>query len=82
MSEENNTKTSDLKEREIGAFWSKTKQGSDEKYLTGYIEVDGTRYDLVCFRNNLKQEGENTPDLRVYKGKKLSSKANNNAAPF
>ena len=57
--------TNDWKEREAGAFWSREKKGG-EKYLTGYVQVNGERVQLVAFRNKFKQDGENTPDLRVY----------------
>jgi len=57
--------TNDWKEREAGAFWSREKNGG-EKYLTGYVEVNGERVQVVAFRNKFKKEGENTPDLRVY----------------
>lgn len=47
---------------EIGALWKReSKQGVT--YLTGKINGQ----DVVIFRNQHKQDGEKTPDYRVYR---------------
>mgnify|MGYP006228553265 FL=1 len=71
--------TNDWKEREAGAFWSREKNGG-EKYLTGYVQVNGERVQLVAFRNKFKQDGENTPDLRVYLDNRDTEAANSSGA--
>lgn len=61
MSEEKN----DWKERECGALWS-YESAKGKKYSSGYVEVDGKKVQVVVMRNTLKQEGEKTPDARIY----------------
>lgn len=56
---------SDWKEREVGALWSYTSNAGN-KYSSGYIEVDGKRVQVVVMKNTHKQEGEKTPDARIY----------------
>ena len=47
----------------IGALWVK------EKMMSGNIEVDGKKIDIVVFKNTYKKEGERTPDYRIFKSK-------------
>lgn len=47
--------------KDIGALWVKTSKAG-KTYLSGTIQ--GQR--VVVFRNERKQEGERTPDWRVY----------------
>lgn len=55
----------DWKEREVGALWSYESKGG-KKYSQGYVEIDGVKTQVVVMRNTLKQEGEKTPDARIY----------------
>lgn len=59
-----NNKTS--KEQEAGAFWlRKSKAGAT--YLSGYVlNEDKEKVQLVVFKNSFKQEGDPSPDYRVY----------------
>jgi uncharacterized protein (DUF736 family) len=50
------------KQDEIGALWVKTS-GKGLEFMSG--KINGA--DVVLFRNTHKQEGEKTPDWRVYK---------------
>lgn len=56
------------KDDELGGLWErKTKTGNH--MLTGKIKLpDGGELEIVAFWNDKKQEGERTPDWRVYKG--------------
>lgn len=66
--EEQKTTKEEWKERELGALWS--YEGKSGKYLQGYVEIEGKRHQVVCFKNVHKQEGEKTPDVRIYLDKK------------
>tara|TARA_Y100000310_G_scaffold333205_1_gene410281 strand:- start:216 stop:464 length:249 start_codon:yes stop_codon:yes gene_type:complete len=58
-------------DRELGALWVNTKQGSNEKYLTGHINDEK----VIVFKNKFKEENAKAPDFRVYKQKELESSA-------
>lgn len=55
----------DWKERECGAIWAK-ESASGNKYSSGYVTVNGEKVQIMIMRNTHKQEGENTPDARIY----------------
>ena len=58
-------------DRELGALWVNTKQGSNEKYLTGHINDEK----VIVFKNKFKDENPKAPDFRVYKQKEMDSPA-------
>lgn len=49
----------------IGALWIHDKQDGS-KYLSGNIDVDGRKVEIVIFKNTFKKEGEKTPDYRIF----------------
>lgn len=49
---------------ELGALWKKT--GAKGEYLTGTIEVNGQKINVVCFATN-NDPGSNRPAWRVLK---------------
>lgn len=52
------------KQKDIGAVWvRKTSKG--EKFLGISVEIEGTKYSLVGFRNSFKKEDKH-PDFRLY----------------
>jgi hypothetical protein len=51
---------------ELGALW--TKEGKAGKYMTGYIEVNGQRIDIVVFTNN-KRKSDKSPNARILRSK-------------
>ena len=52
---------------ELGALWDKTS-GRGAQFMSGKLKLpDGQEYEVVVFRNSHKQEGERTPDWRIYK---------------
>jgi uncharacterized protein (DUF736 family) len=57
--------------RELGALWVNTKQGSGEKYLTGHINDEK----VIVFKNKFKEENAKAPDFRVYKQKEMDGSA-------
>jgi uncharacterized protein (DUF736 family) len=80
MATQPQTNNKPKKEDEIGAFWRKTKQDGGD-YYTGYFQTKGgERVNVVIFPNSFKQEGEMTPDLRVYESKPLTQGASRPAA--
>lgn len=60
----------DEKEKSIGAFWRKTAQ-TGENYWSGELEINGEKIAVVAFANKMKQPGERTPDIRLFKSKPL-----------
>jgi len=59
------------KEYSIGAFWRKEGK-SGVKYWSGVLELPGMdKIEVVAFANTRKQEGEKTPDIRMYRSKPL-----------
>ena len=57
----------DWKEYSVGALWLNNK-GTQRAHYSGDITIDGVKHRVVVWPNSLKQEGEKTPDLRVYSG--------------
>lgn len=51
---------------ELGALWK--KQNANGTFLTGTIEVDGKRIDIVVFDNRYKRS-DNHPDYRILRSK-------------
>lgn len=49
---------------EVGAIWNKVS-ASGNKYMSGYVEVNGKRQDVVVF-SNANKANPNAPDYRVY----------------
>ena len=70
MSDNTETKkTNEWAEREIGALWK--REGSNQKYLSGKLKVDGKEVGVVVFTNRNKAEGSNQPDFRMYRDKPM-----------
>jgi len=63
----NNEKSSDWKDREVGALWR--VDGSNQSFYSGSIKLGGKSLKIVCFKNKFKEKGSNQPDLRVYESK-------------
>lgn len=59
-------------EKSIGALWNKqAKNGSS--YMTGNIEVNGAKINVVVFFN--KKSKESQPDYQIYVSKPLEQKS-------
>tara|TARA_Y100000310_G_C20687347_1_gene819952 strand:+ start:3679 stop:3930 length:252 start_codon:yes stop_codon:yes gene_type:complete len=70
MSDNTETKkTNEWAEREIGALWK--REGSNQKYLSGKLKVEGQEVGVVVFTNRHKAEGSNQPDFRMYRDKPM-----------
>jgi hypothetical protein len=63
-------------EDELGALWEKS--GAKGAYMTGTIEIDGTKHNVVLFKNGNKKS-EKSPDWRVLRSK---PKADTSSVPF
>lgn len=50
-------------ERNLGALWE--KQGKKGRYMSGYVEIDGVKHEIVVFPNGYK-DAENKPDWKIY----------------
>ena len=59
------------KERELGALWVKNGRSGD--FLSGHCLVDGSRVEMVVFRNKNKTS-DRAPDYILYKSKPLDQK--------
>ena len=54
-------------EKSMGALW--VKKGK-VRFLSGIIEhPDGTKMDIVVFKNTYKKEGDNQPDFRIFEAR-------------
>lgn len=54
-------------QKSIGAFWKKISvKGTN--YMSGNIEINGKKIQLVVFEN--KKEKENQPDYKIYLSEK------------
>jgi len=52
------------KQKDIGALWQNLSK-SGNKYLSGSIEIDGTKHKIVVFANSYKEK-ETHPDYKIY----------------
>ena len=53
-----------MNEKNIGALWThESKHGT--KYLSGVIEIDGKKHEIVIFKNTYKEEPKH-PDFRIF----------------
>lgn len=43
--------------------------------MSGSIDIDGQKVNIVVFKNKHKQEGERTPDYRIFKSEPKSEQA-------
>lgn len=60
------------KGKDIGALW--VKRGSKGEYLSGYVEIGGQKYPVVCFPNGYKKEAKH-PDYRILPSEKREQRA-------
>jgi len=52
------------KKQSIGALWS--KQGRNGDYLSGNVEINGVKHNIICFINGFKELPKH-PDYQIYK---------------
>lgn len=55
-----------MKEDELGALW--LKEGKSGKYMSGRIEVNGEKINIVVFKNTYKEK-ENQPDYKILRSR-------------
>lgn len=53
------------KSSEMGGLWLK-ESAAGKKYMSGKLTLNGSAVEVVVFKNEHKQQGERTPDYRVY----------------
>ena len=51
---------------EIGALWQAVSKATNMKYYNGSVTINGTKHDIVVFKNKYKQENDKTPNWRIY----------------
>lgn len=57
-----------MENKSIGALWThESKDGN--KYLSGVVEVDGKKVDIVVFKNKYKKESKH-PDFQIFLSRK------------
>jgi uncharacterized protein (DUF736 family) len=56
------------KQDELGALWLKTS-GAGMKFMGGKITIGDRTEEVVVFKNQYKEQGDNKPDYRVYRSK-------------
>ena len=54
--------------KSIGALWTHTSK-KEEKYLTGSVEIDGRKIDIVVFKNKFKDQ-DKQPDFKIFLSEK------------
>lgn len=64
---------------ELGGLWLKEAQASGKKYMSGRLTIGDESVDVVVFKNEYKQEGERTPDYRVYRSQPRQDAPTRNA---
>lgn len=52
----------ETREKDLGCLWVKTSAKGE--YMTGVIEIDGVKTNIVCFINGSKKEAKH-PDWRI-----------------
>ena len=67
------------KERELGALWVKNGRSGD--FLSGHCLVDGSRVEMVVFRNKNKTS-DRAPDYILYKSKPLDQNSATQKTPL
>ena len=65
-------------EKDIGALW--IKNGAKGQYMTGTIEINGEKLNIVCFTNQNKKETKH-PDWRILKAQPRPEETPANALP-
>lgn len=66
------------REKDLGALWIKT--GAKGEYMTGTIEINGEKINIVCFTNQHKKEAKH-PDWRILRSKPKEETVEDNG-PF
>jgi len=59
---------------QIGAMW--IKEGQRGKYMSGVIEINGEKINIVVFKNGYKKEDKH-PDYRILKSRPKSEQYGN-----
>lgn len=57
-------------EKSIGALWIQTSEKGE--YWTGNIEINGTKQNVIVFKNTYKKD--NQPDFRIFEKKQKEKK--------
>ena len=66
--------------KNIGALWQhESRNGA--KYLSGVIEIDGKKHDIVVFKNTFKEEAKH-PDFRIFPSTPKGEKVDDTSVPF
>jgi uncharacterized protein (DUF736 family) len=60
--------------KSIGVMWEKVSKAKGTKYMSGNLEILGTKVSIVMFKNNKKKIGSNEPDWRILLSQKLDEK--------
>lgn len=50
----------------VGRLWLKTSRKGD-KFMSGVVEVNGTKLDVLVFKNNRKRPEKRDPDYDIFR---------------
>lgn len=64
----------------IGALWLKESRNGN-KFMSGVVEIDGVKHDIVVFKNNYKKEDKH-PDYRIFPSQPREDRREQAGAPF
>lgn len=63
------------KRNDIGGLWKKVSQSGSE-YMSGSVDVNGEKVQIVVFPNIYKKAGERTPDFKILVSEPKAGAAN------
>ena len=67
--------------RSIGGLWTKVDKNG-KHFVSGMVEVNGVKQDIVIFKNLYKQEGDRKPDWKIMKSEPRREKPVESSDPF
>ena len=54
-------------EKDDGAMWLNASQKTGEEYLSGTLEINGTKHSFVAFKNKYRKDGDSrSPYYKIF----------------
>lgn len=63
-----------------GKLWLKTSKKGD-KFMSGYVEIAGNRYDVLVFKNNRKRPDKKDADYEIFESEPREDREPERSAP-
>jgi len=58
----------------LGRLWLKTARQGD-KYMTGYVEIEGRKTDVIVFQNNNRRPEKNDSNFDIFLSEPRTSRS-------